>query len=88
LRRHALTDDEHPCQALADRLTLSSSPRPPGRTIAFVGDGNNVARSLRRRRCCLASTFAPAARLELPGPGGPDRVAARLGARLTLTADL
>ena len=44
---NALTDEEHPCQALADFLTLrerSGSLR--GRTIAFVGDGNNVAASL------------------------------------------
>jgi ornithine carbamoyltransferase len=44
---NALTNEEHPCQALADCLTLQeawSSLR--GRTIAFVGDGNNVATSL------------------------------------------
>ena len=44
---NALTDEEHPCQALADCLTLVErwgSLR--GRTIAFVGDGNNVALSL------------------------------------------
>ena len=44
---NALTDDEHPCQALADCLTLREhwgSLR--GRTIAYVGDGNNVATSL------------------------------------------
>src|SRR3954470_13568520 len=44
---NALTDDEHPCQALADCLTLTEKFRDlPGRTIAFVGDGNNVATSL------------------------------------------
>jgi ornithine carbamoyltransferase len=44
---NALTDEEHPCQALADCLTLLErwgSLR--GRTVAFVGDGNNVATSL------------------------------------------
>src|SRR6185503_15823578 len=44
---NALTDEEHPCQALADILTLSERLGPlPGRTLAFVGDGNNVAASL------------------------------------------
>ncbi|MFN8060812.1 MAG: ornithine carbamoyltransferase, partial [Vicinamibacterales bacterium] len=44
---NALTDDEHPCQALADVLTLRDRfGRLDGRTIAYVGDGNNVARSL------------------------------------------
>src|SRR5690606_5105323 len=45
---NALTNEEHPCQALADLLTvrekLGNDLR--GRSIAFVGDGNNVASSL------------------------------------------
>ncbi len=44
---NALSDDEHPCQALADVLTLRErygSLR--GLRIAYIGDGNNVARSL------------------------------------------
>ena len=44
---NALTDEEHPCQALADALTLIERfGKLHDRTIAFVGDGNNVARSL------------------------------------------
>jgi ornithine carbamoyltransferase len=44
---NALTDEEHPCQALADCLTLRERwGSLEGRTIAFVGDGNNVAASL------------------------------------------
>ena len=44
---NALTDEEHPCQALADALTLVERfGQLHDRTIAFVGDGNNVARSL------------------------------------------
>jgi ornithine carbamoyltransferase len=44
---NALTDEEHPCQALADVLTLRERLGDlTGRTIAFVGDGNNVAASL------------------------------------------
>jgi ornithine carbamoyltransferase len=43
----ALTDEEHPCQAIADCLTLRERwGMLRGRTIAFVGDGNNVAVSL------------------------------------------
>lgn len=45
-----LSDDAHPLQALADVLTLAENlggvDALSGRSIAFVGDGNNVARSL------------------------------------------
>jgi len=44
---NALTDQEHPCQAIAGFLTLQERLGPMrGRTIAYVGDGNNVATSL------------------------------------------
>lgn len=44
---NALTDAEHPCQALADLLTLRERLGDPrGRSLAFIGDGNNVACSL------------------------------------------
>ena len=44
---NALTDAEHPCQALADLLTLRQRfGRLKGLRLAFIGDGNNVASSL------------------------------------------
>jgi ornithine carbamoyltransferase len=55
LARHAsvpvingLTDYSHPCQAMADVMTIEEHFNSPvkGKTMAFIGDGNNVARSL------------------------------------------
>ncbi|MCI0768918.1 MAG: ornithine carbamoyltransferase [Chloroflexi bacterium] len=44
---NALSDREHPCQALADLLTVQEKTAGTnGRGIAYVGDGNNVAASL------------------------------------------
>lgn len=44
---NGLTDDYHPCQALADIQTIwEHKPKIKGAKLAFVGDGNNVAHSL------------------------------------------
>ena len=55
---NALSDSEHPCQALADMLTIDEhiglSNKP---TIAFIGDGNNVASSLALAATALGSDF-------------------------------
>ncbi len=88
---NALTDEEHPCQALADCLTLSEKLRDlPGRTIAFVGDGNNVVTSLSQAALLLGINVRVASPrgFEL-SPRLRERIEsrARLGARLTLTTD-
>jgi ornithine carbamoyltransferase len=44
---NALSDLEHPCQALADLMTIyEKRGELDGLTLAFIGDGNNVAHSL------------------------------------------
>jgi ornithine carbamoyltransferase len=44
---NALSDGEHPCQALADLMTLSEHKgKLAGLKLAYIGDGNNVAASL------------------------------------------
>jgi ornithine carbamoyltransferase len=51
---NALSDREHPCQALADLLTIREKKgKLDGVTVAYVGDGNNVANSL-LLACALA----------------------------------
>lgn len=44
---NGLTDEEHPCQVLADLLTIKEYKRKfEGLKVAFIGDGNNMANSL------------------------------------------
>ncbi len=88
---NALTDEEHPCQALADVLTLRErwgSLR--GQTVAFVGDGNNVATSLAQAVVMLGGNVVVASPrgFELPA-GVCDAVTsvARFGASLRITND-
>lgn len=44
---NGLTDDEHPCQVLADLMTIRENKKIlEGLTVAYIGDGNNMAQSL------------------------------------------
>src|ERR1700690_1057169 len=55
---NALSDLEHPCQALADYLTLIERfGDVKDRCLAYVGDGNNVAHSLLLTCACLGSSI-------------------------------
>jgi ornithine carbamoyltransferase len=66
---NALTDEEHPCQALADAFTMRERWGDcRGRKVAFIGDGNNVATSLAHAASMLGVTLhvASPAGYELP----------------------
>ena len=55
---NALSDLEHPCQALADYFTLQERYGDLRKiTLAYVGDGNNVAHSLLLTCACLGSSI-------------------------------
>jgi len=55
---NALSDLEHPCQALADYFTLQERFGDLKEiTLAYVGDGNNVAHSLLLTCACLGSSI-------------------------------
>ena len=55
---NALSDLEHPCQALADYFTLQERFGDLRNiTLAYVGDGNNVAHSLLLTCACLGSSI-------------------------------
>jgi ornithine carbamoyltransferase len=59
---NGLTDTDHPCQALADLFTMREIfGSLAGRTLAYVGDANNVARSLAVACAKLGVRFAIAA---------------------------
>jgi len=89
---NALTDRSHPCQVLADLVTLEEVGGPlTAQKVVYVGDGNNIATSL----------IEASARLDFPltviTPAGyaPDeavvaraRSLSRDGDRVTITSDL
>ena len=55
---NALSDLEHPCQALADLLTIyEKKGELNGLTLAFIGDGNNVAHSLMLAASLMGMNF-------------------------------
>lgn len=62
---NALSDGEHPCQAIADLATIQQHRGElKGQTIAYVGDGNNVATSL------LLGAAMTGARFRIAAPRG------------------
>jgi ornithine carbamoyltransferase len=88
---NALTDEEHPCQALADYLTLQEKwGTLRGKTLTFVGDGNNVATSLAHAGAMLGVhvRVASPAGFDLPRPVvEAARSVARLGATIEILRD-
>jgi ornithine carbamoyltransferase len=55
---NALSDLEHPCQALSDLFTIHEKKgRLSGLTLAYIGDGNNVANSLLLSACLVGMNF-------------------------------
>jgi ornithine carbamoyltransferase len=83
-----LSDRAHPCQALADLLTLRQEwGSLAGRTVAYIGDANNVWRSL-ALGCALSGVRIRIAAPEGYGPSIEDRRAVEAaGGDLTVTAD-
>jgi ornithine carbamoyltransferase len=89
---NALSDREHPCQALADLLTLRERfGRLRGLRLAYVGDGNNVCNSL----MLLGATLGVNVGVACPTDYRPDqeilaqaeRLADEHDANITISAD-
>ncbi|HXZ29301.1 MAG TPA: ornithine carbamoyltransferase [Terriglobales bacterium] len=89
---NGLSEVEHPCQALADYLTLQEKFHDLKNVrLAYVGDGNNVAHSLLLAAACLGSALTVATPKGYePGAAivrAAREVAAQTGARIELTHD-
>ncbi len=88
---NALSDREHPCQALADYMTIYEYAHTWKVHLAFIGDGNNVATSLMLMTALLGGTFVIAS----PKGYEPPRkyvekareIAQKTGAEIRITHD-
>ena len=88
---NGLTDLLHPCQVMADLQTMAERVELKDASIAYVGDGNNMANSLLNGAAVLGldlrlatpASHRPAARIRQAA----DRLATRSGARLSWTED-
>ncbi|MEI8288367.1 MAG: ornithine carbamoyltransferase [Verrucomicrobiota bacterium] len=84
---NALTDDEHPCQILADIFTFQEKRGPlAGKTVAFIGDGAcNVANSW----IWAASKYGFELRIAAPLKFQPTpELLRRAGGKISVTSDL
>ena len=88
---NALTDLEHPCQALADFLTMQEVHGDlAGQTLAYIGDGNNVAHSLMLCGALLGVNVrigCPEGFEPLPGVLDQARALAQHSALIEVTSD-
>ena len=85
---NGLTDASHPCQIMADVMTLQEKKGPlAGRTVAWSGDGNNVAASWVHAAIRFGFTLRLACPAELSPPSALLDWARREGGRVSLTTE-
>ena len=88
---NGLTDLLHPCQAMADLQTIAEIMDPLEATIAYVGDGNNMAHSLMllcavmgmRLRIAAPEGHQPASRIQRQA----EEIGSKTGARIEISED-
>src|ERR1700758_1546085 len=84
---NGLTDTSHPCQIMADVMTLQEKKGPvAGKIVAWCGDGNNVAASWVHAAVRFGFTLRIACPEELSPPPGLIDWAEREGGRVRLTS--
>jgi ornithine carbamoyltransferase len=85
---NGLTDASHPCQIMADVMTLQEKKGPlAGSIVAWSGDGNNVAASWVHAAVRFGFTLRVACPVELSPPQRLFEWALREGGRVRLTAE-
>jgi len=89
---NGLSDQEHPCQALGDLLTIHEKKgKLKGLKLAFIGDSNNVARSLLLATSLMGVDFSiaspPAYKLKDTILRQAQEFALQSGSRIFLTSD-
>ncbi len=89
---NALSDFDHPCQALADLMTIREyKGRLSGLKLAYLGDGNNVANALLRAGAMAGmhvAVGAPSGYEPIPQVVGiAEDLAAHTGGKITVTVD-
>lgn len=85
---NGLTDRSHPCQLLADVMTFEEHAGPiAGRTIAWMGDGNNVAQSWIQAAACFDFTLKLACPDQLAPPAETIEWARNSGATIEVSED-
>jgi len=89
---NALTDGHHPCQSVADLLTLRQHwGTLKGKKLAYLGSGNNVLHSLMEAAALAGMTLSAATpACYMPDPvivAGAQAIAAQTGGTITLSTD-
>jgi ornithine carbamoyltransferase len=85
---NGLTESSHPCQLMADVMTLQEKKGPlAGKVVAWSGDGNNVATSWVHAAVRFGFTLRVACPVELSPPQRLFEWAQREGGRVRLTAE-
>jgi ornithine carbamoyltransferase len=85
---NGLTDVSHPCQIMADVMTFEEHRGPiAGQTVAWTGDGNNVAQSFLQAAARFGFKLRLATPPDLAPPAALVDWARREGAEIELTAD-
>src|SRR2546430_7548516 len=86
---NGLTDSAHPCQALADVMTIRERfGRLEGLRVAYLGDGNNVCASLMVACAKLGADFVAATPPGYEPADEPVRLAREAGGTVELTSDV